>query len=117
MQLPEVGTSWEIWARECPAAENLVRVDRMDNKADFVSLAGLRPDGRRGREIRRVRCRFGVFKVRVCYNTANTENRGGPTRAAVNCCNYYSSRELLLELVELPLRMAPHVLQRSRKGP
>lgn len=35
----------------------------MDNKADFISLAGLRPDGRRGREIRRVRCRFGVFKV------------------------------------------------------
>lgn len=35
----------------------------MDNRADFISLAGLRPDGRRGREIRRVRCRFGVFKV------------------------------------------------------
>ncbi|CAM9919647.1 unnamed protein product [Ascophyllum nodosum] len=34
----------------------------MDNKADFMSLAGLRPDGRRSREIRRVRCRFGVFK-------------------------------------------------------
>lgn len=32
------------------------------DKADFISLAGLRPDGRRGREIRRVRCRFGVFK-------------------------------------------------------
>ncbi|CAM9516801.1 unnamed protein product [Discosporangium mesarthrocarpum] len=32
------------------------------NKADFISLAGLRPDGRRAREIRRVRCRFGVFK-------------------------------------------------------
>lgn len=29
-----------------------------------MSVAGLRPDGRRGREIRRVRCRFGVFKVR-----------------------------------------------------
>ncbi|CAM9869715.1 unnamed protein product [Ectocarpus fasciculatus] len=34
----------------------------MDNRADFISLAGLRPDGRRGREIRRVRSRFGVFK-------------------------------------------------------
>lgn len=39
----------------------------MDNKADFISLAGLRPDGRRGREIRRVRCRFGVFKVGLFY--------------------------------------------------
>lgn len=42
------------------------------DKADFISLAGLRPDGRRGREIRRVRCRFGVFKVRagISNNTA-----------------------------------------------
>lgn len=39
----------------------------MDNKADFISLAGLRPDGRRGREIRRVRCRFGVFKVNPLF--------------------------------------------------
>lgn len=39
------------------------RRSAMDSKAEFISLAGLRPDGRRGREIRRVRCRFGVFKV------------------------------------------------------
>lgn len=42
---------------------SLSRRRTMDNRADFISLAGLRPDGRRGREIRRVRCRFGVFKV------------------------------------------------------
>ena len=43
----------------------------MDNKADFMSLAGLRPDGRRSREIRRVRCRFGVFKVTLIRSTVN----------------------------------------------
>jgi exosome complex component RRP41 len=32
----------------------------MQNRADFISLAGLRPDGRRPGEIRRLRCKLGV---------------------------------------------------------
>jgi ribonuclease PH len=30
---------------------------------DFISLAGLRPDGRRPMEIRRMRCKLGVLQA------------------------------------------------------
>ncbi|KAG5175397.1 ribosomal protein S5 domain 2-type protein [Tribonema minus] len=32
------------------------------SRLDFISLAGLRPDGRRAKEIRRIRCRLGVLR-------------------------------------------------------
>jgi exosome complex component RRP41 len=33
------------------------------SRMDFISLAGLRPDGRRPMEIRRMRCKLGVLQA------------------------------------------------------
>jgi exosome complex component RRP41 len=33
------------------------------SRLDFISLAGLRPDGRRPMEIRRMRCKLGVLQA------------------------------------------------------
>ena len=80
----------------------------MDNRADFISLAGLRPDGRRGREIRRVRCRFGVFKVTVMPTSSdsNGTRRDGRPGAALchpssrlllcTCCNEHWQKRLVV---------------------
>ena len=52
---------------------------------EFISVAGLRVDGRRSEEVRRIRTRFGLFQRvdgSAYYEQGNTKVRGSGVRTA-----------------------------------